>query len=59
MRILFTVAAVPSHFHIQVPIAHALRDAGHAVAFATGPNVLPRIMHLGFPSFPVGPPHAP
>jgi MGT family glycosyltransferase len=54
MRVLFTASATPSHFHIQVPLAHALREAGHAVAFATGPNVLPRIEYLGFPAFPVG-----
>jgi MGT family glycosyltransferase len=56
MRALFTAAATPAHYHIQLPIAQALREAGHAVAFATGPNVAPRIEAAGFDAFPVGPP---
>ena len=59
MRVLFTAAPTPAHFHIQVPIAHALREAGHEVAFATGPNVVPRLARLGLAAFPVGPPYAP
>ncbi|MGN6758390.1 MAG: glycosyltransferase [Thermomicrobiales bacterium] len=59
MRVLFTAAATPAHFHIQVPVAQALRLAGHDVAFATGPNIVPRIAPLGFPAFPVGRPYAP
>lgn len=56
MRALFTAAATPSHYHIQIPLAQALRDAGHTVAFAAGPNVTPRIEAAGFEAFPVGPP---
>lgn len=57
MRVLFTAAPTPAHFHSLVPIAHALRDAGPDVAFATGPNVVSRIAPLGFPAFPAGPPY--
>ena len=59
MRILFTAAATPSHYHSQVPLAYALLEAGHAVAFATGPNVVPQLAHIGLDAFPVGAPYAP
>ena len=58
MRVLLTAAAHPAHFHIQVPIARALRDAGHTVAFASGPNVVPRVEQLDFLAFAVGPAYA-
>ena len=58
MRVLFTAAAVPSHFHVQIPLARALREAGHAVAFASGPQVVPRIERAGFQAFAAGPGHA-
>ena len=58
MRVLFTAAATPAHFHVLIPIADAVRDAGHEVAFAAGPNVVPRIERAGFTAFPVGPPDA-
>ena len=54
MRVLLTAAAIPSHFSILVPLALALRDAGHDVAVASGPNVVPRIEQLGIPAFSVG-----
>lgn len=41
-----------------MPIARALADAGHDVAFATGPNLVPRIARAGFAAFPAGPPDA-
>ena len=49
MRVLFTAAPTPAHVHIQLPIAAVLREAGHAVAFATGPNVVPQLAQLGLP----------
>src|SRR5262245_34585017 len=58
MRFLFTTTPGPSHFHSQAPIVYALRDAGHEVAFATSPDVVPRIAALGLAAFPIGPPRA-
>ena len=59
MRVLFTAAATPAHFHIQLPIAHALREAGHDVAFATGPDLVPRLAQLDLAAFPIDLPYAP
>ena len=36
MRIVFATGPYAGHFHPLVPLAQAARDAGHAVAFATG-----------------------
>ena len=58
MRVLFTAAGTPAHFHVLIPIADAVRDAGHEVAFAAGPNVVSGIERAGFTAFPVGPPDA-
>lgn len=35
MRILFTTFAARSHFNVQVPLAWALRTAGHDVPVAS------------------------
>ena len=52
MRVLFSTMAASGHFHPLVPLARALQDAGHGVAFACAaspssqatyfPVVLPR-----------------
>ena len=36
MRFLFTVHPLFGHFHAMVPLAQALKEHGHEVAFATG-----------------------
>jgi UDP:flavonoid glycosyltransferase YjiC (YdhE family) len=56
VRVLFTAAPVPSHFQIHIPFALALRNAGHDVALASGPDIVPRIERLGLPAVSVGPP---
>ena len=38
MRILFTTLPLSGHLNPLVPLAVGLREAGHEVAFATGPN---------------------
>ena len=37
MRVLFTTQPGAGHFHPLVPLAQALRDVGHDVAFAGAP----------------------
>jgi MGT family glycosyltransferase len=56
VRVLFTAANTPAHFHVQIPLASAVKDAGHEVAFAAGPNVVAGIERAGFTAFAVGPP---
>lgn len=53
-RVLFTVSGGYGHLHPLVPLAGALRRAGHDVAFAAGPGLQPLIEASGFPVFPAG-----
>lgn len=55
MRVLFTTQAIPSHFQPLVPLARAVRDAGHVAAFATGPEFKGLAESLGFEAFATGP----
>lgn len=54
MRILFTSLPLSGHVNPLVPLAAGLRDAGHEVAFATGPALCPTVAALGFPVHAVG-----
>jgi UDP:flavonoid glycosyltransferase YjiC (YdhE family) len=54
MRILFVCLPATGHFLPLVPLARALRDAGHAVAFATGADFAPEVERAGFPALPAG-----
>lgn len=54
MRVLFTAVAGTGHFHPLVPIAKALQQAGHEVAFAVAPSFQPMVEHSGFRTFPAG-----
>lgn len=54
MRILFTTHPVIGHFHPLVPLAQALVDAGHQVAFATGGDLQQAVEHAGFKWFQAG-----
>ena len=54
MRVLFTTQPVPSHLHPLVPLARALVDVGHAVAFATASSFHPSVEASGFRAFPAG-----
>jgi UDP:flavonoid glycosyltransferase YjiC (YdhE family) len=55
MRVLVSCTPGLGHLHPVVPLAEALRAAGHDVAFATSASFVPTIEELGFPAFPVGP----
>ena len=54
MRVLFTCLPFLGHVHPLVPLARALADAGHAVAFATGPSLCPLVEANGCRAFPTG-----
>lgn len=51
MRILFTFAGGSGHFEPLVPIAHAAEIAGHFVAFAGQPAMIPSVEATGFTAF--------
>lgn len=54
MRVLFSCIAGYGHFHPLVPFAHALEQAGHAVAFAAPVFFAPAVEGAGFRHFPAG-----
>lgn len=54
MRVLFTTHPGAGHFHPLVPLAQALRDGGHEVAFASDRAFVPTIAAAGFRAFPAG-----
>jgi UDP:flavonoid glycosyltransferase YjiC (YdhE family) len=54
VRILFTFAGGRGHLDPLLPIARAAAAAGHVVAFAGRPWMLPQVEAEGFPAFPTG-----
>src|SRR5689334_11457165 len=54
MRALLVCLSATGHFLPLVPLAHALREAGHAVAFATAADFIPQVERAGFPAVPAG-----
>ena len=52
-RFLFSFAGGAGHFHPLAPLARALRQAGHEVAFAVGPSMRPHVESAGFAAFPL------
>jgi UDP:flavonoid glycosyltransferase YjiC (YdhE family) len=54
MRVLFTTWAWPSHYLPMVPLAWALRSAGHEVRMASQPDLLPTMRASGLPSTVIG-----
>ncbi len=53
-RFLFSTTPGVGHLHPLIPLAGALQDAGHAVAFAAREFVRLRIEQAGFEFFPIG-----
>jgi UDP:flavonoid glycosyltransferase YjiC (YdhE family) len=53
-RFLFTLSGGYGHFHPLAPLARALAQAGHDVAFAVGPSMRPLVEAAGFAVFPLG-----
>ncbi|MDH2427236.1 nucleotide disphospho-sugar-binding domain-containing protein [Sphaerisporangium sp. TRM90804] len=54
MRVLFTTWAWPSHYFPMVPLAWALRAAGHEVRVASQPALMDTIMRSGLPGVVTG-----
>src|SRR5215213_4953782 len=54
MRVLFTTQPATSHLHPLVPLARALREAGHEVTFACAEPFRPEVEASGIASFPAG-----
>ncbi|MBX3082308.1 MAG: glycosyltransferase family 1 protein [Anaerolineae bacterium] len=55
MRILFTCAGGSGHLEPLIAIAHAASAAGHQVAFACRPWMVPKAEAFGFTCFAAGP----
>jgi UDP:flavonoid glycosyltransferase YjiC (YdhE family) len=54
MRVLFTSQRGSGHWHPLVPLAEALKEKDHEVAFSSTPSVGPDIIANGFSFFSVG-----
>ncbi|GAA3990603.1 activator-dependent family glycosyltransferase [Thermobifida alba] len=54
MRVLFVPFAVNAHVYAQVPLAWALKTAGHEVCFAAQPDVVDTVLRAGLPAAAVG-----
>ena len=54
MRVLFTSQAQDGHFNPLVPLARALVEADHQVAFACAPHFCAHVQSQGFQCFPAG-----
>jgi UDP:flavonoid glycosyltransferase YjiC (YdhE family) len=54
MRVLFTTWAWPSHYFPMVPLAWALRTAGHEVRMTSQPALLPTMSASGLPATAIG-----
>ena len=52
VRVLVTALGAPGHAFPLVPLATALRDAGHEVTFAAGPDVLDGVASTGLATLP-------
>ncbi|MEV0200053.1 activator-dependent family glycosyltransferase [Nonomuraea sp. NPDC050691] len=57
MRVLVTSFAMDAHFNGMVPLAWALRTAGHEVRVASQPALTPSIARAGLTAVPVGGDH--
>jgi UDP:flavonoid glycosyltransferase YjiC (YdhE family) len=56
MKVLFTSVSAIGHIHPMIPLAHAFRDAGHEVLWATGPDAGRRLTEAGLESVAVSEP---
>ena len=54
MRILFSSRPAYGHVYPLMPLARAMREAGHEVHVATTGDFVPRLRALGFPTHDVG-----
>jgi UDP:flavonoid glycosyltransferase YjiC (YdhE family) len=54
LRVLVSIRPFYGHLHPLVPLARALTEAGHGVAFATERSFCPVVERCGFRAFPAG-----
>ena len=54
MRVLFTLLPATGSLHPLVPVARALVEAGHEVAFCSARSFRPDVEAIGFPFFAAG-----
>ncbi|RZQ61153.1 activator-dependent family glycosyltransferase [Amycolatopsis suaedae] len=54
MRVLFGTQPAETLFHFMVPLAWALRSAGHEVVVASQPEFAPSIRQAGLTAVPIG-----
>ncbi|MFD8122883.1 activator-dependent family glycosyltransferase [Streptomyces albidoflavus] len=54
MRVLLTCYPERTHFMLMVPLAWALRTAGHEVRVACQPKLVPAVQQAGLTAVPVG-----
>ncbi len=54
MKLLFTVQPLVGHLHAMVPLALALKEHGHEVAFASGHSFGSTVQRAGFQHFACG-----
>ncbi len=54
MKILFTTVPAYGHFNPLIPLAAALKEQGHTVAFATAARFCPVVEAAGFSALPAG-----
>ncbi|GAA4542293.1 nucleotide disphospho-sugar-binding domain-containing protein [Amycolatopsis samaneae] len=55
MKVLFCALPQLTHFYATVPLAWALRTAGHEVRYATSPEFAEAVTDAGLTAVPVGP----
>jgi glycosyltransferase (activator-dependent family) len=55
MKVMLTCFAAPTHYYSLVPLAWALRAAGHEVRVASQPDLAGTITQAGLTAVPVGP----
>lgn len=56
MRVLFTMHAAAAHLFLVVPIAWAMKAAGHEVVVAVQPDIVDDVTRTGLTAVPVGEP---
>jgi UDP:flavonoid glycosyltransferase YjiC (YdhE family) len=54
VRFLCTFAGGTGHLEPTLPVARALRERGHEVAYACQPDLLPSVARAGFPAYDTG-----
>ncbi len=54
MKFLFRSLPAYGHIYPMMPLAYAVREAGHDVVFSTAGDFVPRLRALGFETYTAG-----